>query len=172
MNSFFYTFSLLACLASAPAAELLANPGLNAGASSWTLPAGISSVVDGAVIGQAGPVLRISATAAGWHMANQWSLPLPVEAKRLKLSARVKTADITPGASEWDRPRLMVLFHDATGAQASDIGAVEIPAGDGWRDIAGTVAVPPGMQSVSFCIGLHNCTGTLWISSPSCQPVD
>ncbi len=168
----FAVSAVLACLATAPAVELLANPGLDAGASSWALPAGISSVVDGAALGQAGPVLRISATTAGWHMANQWSLPLTAEAKRLKLAARVKTADITPGTNAWDRPRLMVLFHDTTGAQASDIGVVEIPAGDSWRDIVGTVVVPPGMASASFCIGLHNCTGTLWMTSPSCQPVE
>lgn len=162
----------LACVASVTAAELLANPGLDADAASWALPAGVSSVVDGTALGQTGPVLRISATAAGWHMANQWSLPLPAGAKRLKLSARVKTADITPGANAWDRPRLMVLFHDAAGTQAADIGVVEIPAGDGWRDVAGTVAVPSGMGSASFCIGLHNCTGTVWMTSPSCQPVD
>lgn len=162
---------LISCLA-LPAAEMLANPGMTANAASWNQPAGVASVIDGAALGQKGPVLRIAATAPGWHMANQWSLPLPAGTRSLKLSARVKTEGIVPGANAWDRPRLMMMFHDAKGVQASDIGVVEIPAGDGWRDVTGTVAVPAGVATAAFCIGLHNCAGTMWICQPSCQPVE
>ncbi len=172
MHSILLALVCLVALAALPAAELLANPGLTANAASWNLPAGVASLVDGKAIDQAGPVLCIAAAAPGWHMANQWSLPLPAGAKSVKLSAWVKIEGITPGANAWDQPRLMVMFHDAKGTQAADIGVVEIPAGDGWREVAGTVAVPAGVVTAAFCIGLHNCTGTMWITTPSCQSVE
>ena len=84
----------------------------------------------------------------------------------------MKVDGIVPGANEWDRPRLMAMFHNAAGTQVGDVGVVSVPAIEGWQNIAGTVSVPAGVTSVAFCVGLQDCAGTMLIAAPSCLTVE
>jgi len=163
---------LVCCVVVSQAAELLQNTTLAAGSTPWNLPAGVATVVDGKPLGAEGAVLRIAADTTGWHMANQWGIPLPAGITRLRLSAHVRTEGIKRGADGWSQPRLMVMFHDAAGTQKGTVGAVDIGDAVGWRDVSGVVEVPAGTASIAFCVGLHQCSGTMLVTHPSCQTAE
>jgi hypothetical protein len=79
----------------------------------------------------------------------------------VRIRARVRGRDISPGKQNFENARLGYSFADAGGARVGDWPpALELRADSDWRKLASAVRVPPGAILLRLAPQLLNATGT------------
>lgn len=112
-------------------------------------------------------MLYINNPIRNWSFASQ-SIGLPSNATKIKIDAWVKTKDIIPGNSPWQKGRINIEFIDGQGKRLGGWPIVkEFIGSSDWQKVSNSFAVPKGTVRVDLFAGLMECTGSIWVDELS-----
>jgi hypothetical protein len=107
--------------------------------------------------------LTVVANTAREAASERW-IRLPVAAGRIRISCEMQAKGVQLGSEpSWQTPRVMLTFHDATGAFVPPYGAVPELRADssGWTPVSVVREIPSGAAYLKLSPGLHRCSGTV-----------
>lgn len=111
---------------------------------------------------------KIANSTKGYSMITQ---QIPVDNKKISsitVSGYVKVSGVVQGFNNWEKARISVEFHDASGDK---LGGWPPVVGEAAYDIEDWILwtkdyqVPVGTKSIVIGAGLLDCTGTMWFDN-------
>jgi hypothetical protein len=156
---------------------LIANGDFTTDADKNGWPDGWPAATDGIRAAEEGGnrFLRLVSGRPGQTVLLYRAVPLPAEAKALKLTWRWRATDLKPGKEAWFDARILLNFKDAAGKKiGKDPSAPYLRASTGeWREGAARFLVPDGARTLELMPALFQVErGTLDIDNVSLEVAD
>ncbi len=118
---------------------------------------------------------KITNSSYNYSMITQ-EITVDPKIKAVTISGYVKVSGVVQGTNAWEKARISVEFHDASGARVNNAwppvtgeSAGDLPEWTLWSNY---YPVPDGTKTMVISAGLLNCTGSIWIDNLKVQGTD
>ncbi len=147
--------------------EVLLNADFSQGLDGWRLkgPAGAIALEDGGTV-------RLNANRPNTHVSLTQSIEDPRRFVLVRLSAEMRTEDVTAGQRNWQKARLIMSSFDGKGQWVPAPHHVNSLIGSHpWKRYEQVFRIIPEAGRIDVSAQLDRAMGTLWIREPSLRKV-